>query len=707
MKNKILLFLVIVMSAFSGYSQTSFPAPYNVTEISADASNVSLVCPAPTTLSVSNVTPFGATFHWFSLSVTSWNVLILPPGSPTPTMATSGWIVTDGGGGSGPIHSYTLSPILIPNTCYVFYVRSDCGASEGTSAWVGPYNFCTTPTTCPSPTNLTSTHPNVVSADLSWTEVGTANNWELIIQTYNGPVPTNASTGTTVSLTAGPTVTFNSGILAPGIYEYYVRSVCSDIDKSPWSGPYTFYIATSNSACASIDFDMETTSSGEIDICSAENCVDLSATYTDLKDTSTYSVLPLIYNPYPTTGGIEMQIISDDKWSAPFLLPFNFCFFGVNYPTLNVGSNGVITFNSFAEGDICEWNTDPGQIIPDTSFPIRNAIYGVFQDINPPVNTAPILRSINYQVIGTAPCRLFVLNYLNIGQFSCGTNIGLQTSQIVLHENSNIIDIYIKDRTACNDWNEGAGVVGLQNADGTQAHFPPNRNLGNWEAHNEAWRFTPNGASNTTFSWLKDGVFYSNNPAINMCVSETTNMTAQASYTDCAGTISTITNNVLLNFINPTAPTGASIQITGVGATVENLVATGQNIQWYSDPTGGSPLPTNTPLVNGATYYASQSLSSCESANRLAVTVEILLANDNFNSITYSYSPNPVDDVLHIKASAKLKVAKVCNLLGQTLLEQKFDSKEITLNMHMLPTGTYIVLIETENGKETFKIVKE
>ena len=72
-----------------------------------------------------------------------------------------------------------------------------------------------------------------------------------------------------------------------------------------------------------------------------------------------------------------------------------------------------------------------------------------------------------------------------------------------------------------------------------------------------------------------------------------------------------------------------------------------------------------------------------------------------------SYSPNPVDDILNIKASGKLKAAKVCNLLGQTLMQQKFDSNEIALDLKMLPTGTYVVLIETENGKETFKIVKE
>jgi hypothetical protein len=70
----------------------------------------------------------------------------------------------------------------------------------------------------------------------------------------------------------------------------------------------------------------------------------------------------------------------------------------------------------------------------------------------------------------------------------------------------------------------------------------------------------------------------------------------------------------------PTAPTGASAQTT-CGGTLANLTVTGSNIQWYSASTGGSPLASNTPLVNGNTYFASQTVNGCESTDRLAVTV--------------------------------------------------------------------------------------
>jgi hypothetical protein len=76
---------------------------------------------------------------------------------------------------------------------------------------------------------------------------------------------------------------------------------------------------------------------------------------------------------------------------------------------------------------------------------------------------------------------------------------------------------------------------------------------------------------------------------------------------------------VTLNAI-PLAPTGSTAQTT-CGGTLTNLTITGTNIQWYDVPTGGSPLASNTPLVNGNTYHASQTVNGCESTSRLAVTV--------------------------------------------------------------------------------------
>jgi hypothetical protein len=73
----------------------------------------------------------------------------------------------------------------------------------------------------------------------------------------------------------------------------------------------------------------------------------------------------------------------------------------------------------------------------------------------------------------------------------------------------------------------------------------------------------------------------------------------------------------------PAAPTGAASQTFCAGVTINQLSATGTAIQWYATATGGAPLATNTVLVNGSTYYATQTVNGLESTNRLAVTVTL------------------------------------------------------------------------------------
>ena len=75
----------------------------------------------------------------------------------------------------------------------------------------------------------------------------------------------------------------------------------------------------------------------------------------------------------------------------------------------------------------------------------------------------------------------------------------------------------------------------------------------------------------------------------------------------------------------PTATTPQSF-CASESAKISNLSAYGSNVQWYNSSTGGSPLAITTPLVNGTTYYASQTVNGCESKTRTSVNVTI---NDN------------------------------------------------------------------------------
>ncbi|WP_412850771.1 beta strand repeat-containing protein [Chryseobacterium sp. PMSZPI] len=73
---------------------------------------------------------------------------------------------------------------------------------------------------------------------------------------------------------------------------------------------------------------------------------------------------------------------------------------------------------------------------------------------------------------------------------------------------------------------------------------------------------------------------------------------------------------------NPTASASQTLCGSGSSATVAALTATGTDLKWYNAVIGGTALPSTTPVVNGQTYYVSQTIGGCES-NRTAVTVSL------------------------------------------------------------------------------------
>ena len=90
------------------------------------------------------------------------------------------------------------------------------------------------------------------------------------------------------------------------------------------------------------------------------------------------------------------------------------------------------------------------------------------------------------------------------------------------------------------------------------------------------------------------------------------------------GCVSNASEKVTINAQpnTPNAPTGDSEQIfcSTSNPTVADLTALGTNIKWYTS-IDGTTIATGS-LVAGTTYYASQTVGTCESVNRLFVTVK-------------------------------------------------------------------------------------
>lgn len=216
-----------------------------------------------------------------------------------------------------------------------------------------------------------------------------------------------------------------------------------------------------------------------------------------------YKVESIPYSPpYPLTEGDDIPLDKDDAYSGVTYLPFKFCFYDSVYDQLLMAPNGYVTFNTQYANQSCGWVlTGYTGGLPQANFgknhDWRNAIYGVFEDINPNTAVSTGTGSFKYGIRGDAPCRVFINSYFDIPLFSHTTL--RQSYQIVLYEGTNIIDVYVAKRNYPPTWNSGMGVIGVQNREGTKATCPPGRNLGDkWSTFDskgqnvpEAWRFTP------------------------------------------------------------------------------------------------------------------------------------------------------------------------------------------------------------------------
>lgn len=128
--------------------------------------------------------------------------------------------------------------------CLTFVFISDGVVNN--PGWVANVT-CAPPPTCPRPTAVVVTGATQNSAIVSWTEVGTATQWQVLVLPAGDPAPTAASTGWQ---TANTNTGFVYAPLASGtLYKAYVRAVCSPTDISLWSNPTTFATLIANDEC--------------------------------------------------------------------------------------------------------------------------------------------------------------------------------------------------------------------------------------------------------------------------------------------------------------------------------------------------------------------------------------------------------------------------------------------------------------------------
>src|SRR5574344_2821682 len=284
----------------------------------------------------------------------------------------------------------------------------------------------------------------------------------------------------------------------------------------------------------------------------------------------TYLVSSIPYDPPDTTfcsiagGGHQLPIYYDDVYdNNPITLPFGFVFFGHTYTQAVVGGNGVVSFGRTKAGETCPWSLSYSTPIPNVlaANHYHNAIFGILQDIDPGISSGISGQGIYVSIYGQYPCRKLVVSWKGIPHYSSGSsaNTKYTTAQIVCYEGTNVIEVHVKRRVPQTSWDNGRGVIGIQDSvgySGTPAHafFAPGRNTFNSSIlTSEAWRFTPQGSTTRNVTW-----YYGTDTAANTC-HLVTNSDSATVYRDSQNSIKRI-------HVCPTVPTTYTMRLRYTGA---------------------------------------------------------------------------------------------------------------------------------------------
>ncbi len=365
--------------------------------------------------------------------------------------------------------------------------------------------------------------------------------------------------------------------------------------------------------------------------------------------------------------------LSDDQWSGAINMGFNFSFYGNTYNQCLIGSNCIISFDMTKAGGYCSWSLSGAGTMPNTSFSdAKNAAMPAYQDILPPASPN---GAIQYQTIGTAPNRMFVVLYKDQNFFSCTSVCNYIAA--IFYETSNVVEFHIGEKPLCTSWNGGLAIQGTENAAGTVAHITPGRNNTQWSANQEGKRWTPTTPSNTsnytittvpyilvtspntTFQWENTlgQTFPYNNGVLNVTCNTPGTVGYFLSGSACGASLGGVTDTTWITTVNAqvTASMTPDICSAGLGSvtatpligippytfnwpalgagsqTVNNVYAGVYTVQMTDGngcSTSANVVVTDTP----AQYTSSSTLVSCPGGNDGTATADMV---PHIGNVTY------------------------------------------------------------------------
>ncbi|HEX8564015.1 MAG TPA: choice-of-anchor L domain-containing protein, partial [Flavobacterium sp.] len=224
---------------------------------------------------------------------------------------------------------------------------------------------CNPPPTCPQPTALTVTSVLATTAQLGWTNVGPATQWEVIVLPCGSPAPTDASAWIPATSNPFPMTGLNSATC----YSYYVRAICSATDTSNVAGPINFTTQVAPPECGGnfvdvggVSANYPNNTNSTVTVCPVVAGEQVTVTFTSFNTESNWDGLyvhdgdstsdPLIASANgPGNGGLT---VPGSYWGTAIPGPFT-----------SSSPDGCLTFHFISDGSV----NNPGWVANVTCDP--------------------------------------------------------------------------------------------------------------------------------------------------------------------------------------------------------------------------------------------------------------------------------------------------------------------------------------------------
>jgi len=294
-----------------------------------------------------------------------------------------------------------------------------------------------------------------------------------------------------------------------------------------------------------------------------------------------------------TSGSLD-----DGGWGG-VPVGFNFNFFGTNYNTINIGTNGTVMFGTYNSGSLADFTYTT---LPSTTEPF-NMIAVLAMDNHLTNYTTPATPggTLKYWTEGIAPNRRFVVSYENVREYG---DSKVSSAQAVFYETTGVIEVHVQSSTNIDQnklvgVNNGNGTIGvLAYTSGTTASAT------NPISSPFAYRFTPPANYNTIWTATDANgttTIASGSNIFSQTVTPIITTTYSISYTNqttgCANAPGSA--QVLMTVLSATAPAGVNTLASA------NTICLGDTVALSMDYTGivdGLTFQWQSSIDNGVTW---------------------------------------------------------------------------------------------------------